>query len=58
MKNRMFFDYINSLDSQTRKRMGTRSQETGFLYLFMRVVMVLLGLLTWRNVRELKPDID
>ena len=30
MKNRMFFHYINSLDSQTRKTMGTRSQETGF----------------------------
>ena len=31
MKNRMPFDYINSLDSQTRKTMGTRSQqETGF----------------------------
>ena len=30
MKNRMLFDYINSLDSQTRKTMGTRSQESGF----------------------------
>ena len=30
MKNRMPFDYINSLDSQTGKTMGTRSQETGF----------------------------
>ena len=30
MKNRMLFDYINSLDSQTHKSMGTRSQETGF----------------------------
>ena len=30
MKNRMFFHYINSLDSQTRNTMGTRSQETGF----------------------------
>ena len=30
MKNRMLFDYINSLDSQDRKTMGTRSQETGF----------------------------
>ena len=26
----MLFDYINSLDSQTRKTMGTRSQESGF----------------------------
>ena len=30
MKNRMLFDYINSLDSQTRKTIGTRSQEPGF----------------------------
>ena len=30
MKNRMLFDYINSLDSQTRKTMGTRSQKSGF----------------------------
>ena len=30
MKNRMLFDYINSLDSQTCKTMGTRSQEAGF----------------------------
>ena len=30
MKNSMLFDYINSLDSQTRKTMGTRSQEAGF----------------------------
>ena len=30
MKNRMFFHCINSLDSQTRKTMATRSQETGF----------------------------
>ena len=30
MKNRVPFDYINSLDSQTRKTMGTRSQESGF----------------------------
>ena len=29
MKNRMLFDYMNSLDSQTRKTMDTRSQETG-----------------------------
>ena len=26
----MFFHYINSLDSQTRKTMGTRSRETVF----------------------------
>ena len=58
MKNRMLFDYTNSLDSQTRKTMDTRSQETGSLYLFMGVVMVLLGLLTWHNVRLLKADID
>ena len=30
MKNRMPFDCINSLDSQTRKTMGTRLQKTGF----------------------------
>ena len=30
MKNRMPFDYINSLDSQTCKTMGTRSQESCF----------------------------
>ena len=30
MKNRMLFDYINSLDSQTHKTMGTRSQEASF----------------------------
>ena len=30
MKNRILFDYINSLDSQTRKTMGTRSQKSGF----------------------------
>ena len=30
MKNRMLFDYKNSLDSQTRKTMGTKSQESGF----------------------------
>ena len=30
MNNRMPFDYIIRLDSQTRKTMGTRSQVTGF----------------------------
>ena len=30
MKNRMLFEYKNSLDSQTRKTMDIRSQETGF----------------------------
>ena len=47
MKNRMLFDYINSLDSQTRKTMGTRSQENAFSYLFLRVVMVLLEQTNW-----------
>ena len=30
MKNMMLFDYKNSLDSQTRKTMGIRSQESVF----------------------------
>ena len=30
MNNRMLFDYINSLDSQNRETMGTRSQKSGF----------------------------
>ena len=56
----MLFDYINSLDSQTLKTMGTRSQETGFslsvyahCHGFTRANK--LGLLTWRNVRALNP---
>ena len=47
MKNRMLFDYINSLDSQTHelaKQWAQDRRKLVSLYLFMRVVVVLLGL--------------
>ena len=51
----MPFDYINSLDSQTRKNNGHKTAGNWFLFIcFLRVVMVLLGLLTCRTFEHYK----
>ena len=62
MKNMMLFDYINSLDSQTRKTMGTSSQETGFslsvyarCHGFTRTIDMALRSSTKTRYRSMRP---